>query len=109
MLQYYKFVSKTVYEESVSHLTEVFHQSDNMLKEVTNQNLTYLHMWAENLQNLSDEREIRDYIEKAQEDAGFLDFYFSQLTETTRWSQAKPGILDYRKKWKKRSGREMIL
>ena len=104
VLQYYKFVSKTVYEESVSHLTEVFHQSDNMLREVTNQNLTYLHMWAENLQNLSDEREIRDYIEKAQEDA-----IFSQLTETTRWSQAKPGILDYRKKWKKRSGREMIL
>ena len=45
MFQYYKFVSKTVYEESVSHLTEVFHQSDNMLREVTNQNLTYLHMW----------------------------------------------------------------
>ena len=24
--QYFEFVSKTVYEESVSHLTEVFHQ-----------------------------------------------------------------------------------
>ena len=30
--QYFKFVSETVYEESVSHLTEVFHQSDNMLR-----------------------------------------------------------------------------
>ena len=29
--RYFEFVSKTVYEESVSHLTEVFHQSDNML------------------------------------------------------------------------------
>ena len=38
-LQYFKFVSKTVYEESVSHLTEVFHQSDNMLKELTDKNL----------------------------------------------------------------------
>ena len=74
--QYFKFVSETVYEESVSHLTEVFHQSDNMLRELTNKNLTYLHMWGENLQHTSGENEIRDYIEKAQEDAGFLEFYF---------------------------------
>ena len=74
--QYFKFVSETVYEESVSHLTEVFHQSDNMLRELTNKNLTYLHMWGENLQHISGENEIRDYIEKAQEDAGFLEFYF---------------------------------
>ena len=93
VLQYYKFVSKTVYEESVSHLTEVFHQSDNMLKEVTNQNLTYLHMWAENLQNLSDEREIRDYIEKAQEDAGFLDFYFLSADGNYKMVTGKTGYL----------------
>ena len=74
--QYFKFVSETVYEESVSHLTEVFHQSDNMLRELTNKNLTYLHMWGENLQHTAGENEIRDYIEKAQEDAGFLEFYF---------------------------------
>ncbi len=55
VFRYFGFVSKTVYEESVSHLTEVFHQSDNMLSELTNKNLTYLHMWGENLQNTSDE------------------------------------------------------
>ena len=76
VFQYLGFVSKTVYEESVSHLTEVFHQSDNMLRELINKNLTYLHMWGENLQNTSSEDEICDYIEKAQEDAGFLEFYF---------------------------------
>ena len=32
VFQYFRFVSKTVYEESVSHLTEIFHQSDRMLK-----------------------------------------------------------------------------
>ena len=74
--QYFGFISKTVYEESVSHLTEVFHQSDNMLKELADKNLTYLHMWGENLQNISSEDEIRDYIKKAQEDAGFVEFYF---------------------------------
>ena len=29
VFRYFEFVSKTVYEESVSHLTEIFHQSDN--------------------------------------------------------------------------------
>ena len=76
VFRYFDFVSKTIYEESVSHLTEVFHQSDNMLRELTDKNLTYLHMWGENLQNTASEEEIRDYIKKAQEDAGFLEFYF---------------------------------
>ena len=62
--QYFEFVSKTVYEESVSHLTEVFHQSDNMMRELTDKNLTYLHMWGENLQNTSSEDEIRDYMNR---------------------------------------------
>ena len=43
--RYFEFVSKTVYEESVSHLTEIFHQSDHMSKELTDKNLTYLHIW----------------------------------------------------------------
>ena len=76
IFQYFRFVSKTVYEESVSHLTEVFHQSDNMLRELTDKNLTYLHMWGDNLQNITSEDEIRDYIKKAQENAGFVEFYF---------------------------------
>ena len=76
VFRYLEFVSKTVYEESVSHLTEIFHQSDNMLSELTNKNLTYLHIWGEYLQNTSDESEISEYIEKAQEEAGFLEFYF---------------------------------
>mgnify|MGYP000453026287 CR=1 FL=1 len=60
--QYFGFVSKTVYEESVSHLTEVFHQSDNMLRELSNKNLTYLHMWSKYLQDAPSESKIRDYI-----------------------------------------------
>ena len=108
VFRYFGFVSKTIYEESVSHLTEVFHQSDNMLRELTDKNLNYLHMWGENLQDISSEGEIRDYIKKAQEDAGFLDFFFCQLTGTIRWQQGKPDTLDYRKILKMRSGREMM-
>ena len=93
VFQYFKFVSKTVYEESVSHLTEVFHQSDNMLRELTDKNLTYLHMWGENLQNTSSEDEIRKYIEKAQEDAGFLDFFFLSADGNYKMATGKTGYL----------------
>ena len=93
VFQYFKFVSKTVYEESVSHLTEIFHQSDNMLRELTDKNLTYLHMWGENLQNISSEVEIRNYIEKAQEDAGFLDFFFLSADGNYKMATGKTGYL----------------
>ena len=58
-------------------MTEVFHQSNNVLNELANKNLTYLHMWGEYLKKVSDESEIRDYIDKAQEEAGFFIFLFS--------------------------------
>jgi len=93
VFQYLGFISKTVYEESVSHLAEVFHQSDNMLRELTDKNLTYLHMWGENLQNISDEDEIRDYIKKAQENAGFVEFFFLSADGNYKAVTGKTGYL----------------
>ena len=93
VFQYYRFVSKTIYEESVSHLTEVFHQSDNMLRELTDKNLTYLHMWGENLQDISNEDEIRDYIKKAQADVGFLDFFFLSADGNYKMTTGETGYL----------------
>ena len=93
VFQYFGFISKTVYEESVSHLTEVFHQSDNMLRELTDKNLTYLHMWGENLQDISNEDEIRDYIKKAQKDAGFMEFYFLSAEGNYKMATGETGYL----------------
>ena len=93
VFQYFGVVSETIYEESVSHLTEVFHQSDNMLRELTEKNLTYLHMWGENLQNTASEEEIRDYIKKAQEDAGFLEFYFLSADGNYKMATGETGYL----------------
>ena len=93
VFQYFGFVSKTIYEESVSHLTEVFHQSDNMLRELTDKNPTYLHMWGENLQNISSEDEIHDYIKKAQEDAGFLEFFFLSADGNYQTATGENGYL----------------
>ena len=75
-IQYTRFVSKTVYQESTSHLTEIFHQSNKALNELVNKNLTYLHMWSAYLQKASTEKEICDYINKVQEETGLSGVYF---------------------------------
>ena len=75
-VRYVSFVSRTIYQESTSHLEEVLHKSNHMLKEMVRKNLTYLHLYNGFLENTSDEAEIQAYIEEAQQDTGFAAFYF---------------------------------
>ena len=75
-VRYLSFVSRTIYQESISHLEEVLHKSNNMLKEMVRKNLTYLHLYNGFLESTSDEDEIQAYIEAAQQNTGFADFYF---------------------------------
>ena len=75
-VRYLSFVSRTIYQESTSHLEEVLHKSNNMLKEMVRKNLTYLHLYNGFLESASDEDEIQTYIEAAQQNTGFADFYF---------------------------------
>ena len=75
-VRYISFVSQTIYQESTSHLEEVLHKSNHMLKEMVRKNLTYLHLYNGFLENTSNEAEIQAYIEEAQQNAGFANFYF---------------------------------
>ena len=75
-VRYISFVSQTIYQESTSHLEEVLHKSNNMLQEMVRKNLTYLHLYNGFLENTSNEAEIQAYIEEAQQNTGFADFYF---------------------------------
>ena len=75
-VRYISFVSQTIYQESTTHLEEVLHKSNNMLTEMVRKNLTYLHLYNGFLENTSDEAEIQTYIEAAQQNTGFADFYF---------------------------------
>ena len=75
-VRYLSFASRTIYQESTSHLEELLHKSNNMLKEMVRKNLTYLHLYNGFLESTSDEDEIQAYIEAAQQNTGFADFYF---------------------------------
>ena len=74
--RYISFMSQTIYQESTSHLEEVLYKSNSMLKEMVRKNLTYLHLYNGFLESTSDEDEIQAYIEAAQQNIGFADFYF---------------------------------
>ena len=75
-VRYISFVSQTIYQESTSHLEEVLHKSNNMLKELVRKNVSYLHLYNGFLETASDEAEIQAYIGAAQQEAGFAEFYF---------------------------------
>ena len=92
-IRYTRFVSKTVYQESTSHLTEIFHQSNKALNELVNKNLTYLHMWSAYLQKASTENEICDYINKVQEEIGFSGFYFLSFDGNYKTITGETGYL----------------
>ena len=53
-IQYLSFVSQTIYQESTSHLEEVLHKSNNMLKEMVRKNVSYLHLYNCFLESTSD-------------------------------------------------------
>ena len=74
--RYTRFVARTVYQESVSHLGELLHQSNIRLNELVHSNSNYLHMWGRHLAHATDDAAIRLYIEEAQEETGFHQFYF---------------------------------
>lgn len=75
-VRYYSFVSQTIYAESISHLTEIFHQANRSLNNLVGRNWTNMHLWADYLQDVSDEKEIDSFVAHAKEETGFTDFYF---------------------------------
>ena len=73
---YLSFVSKTIYAESTEHLEEVLHKSNNMLSLIVRKNLSYLHLWNGFLSSDPDDASTQAYLESAQQQLGFAEFYF---------------------------------
>ena len=66
-LRYYTLVTQTVYEESVSHLRELLHQTGTVLNGFVEHNMTYLHMRSISIQEIDE------------------DEYIHQKTRERRW------------------------
>ena len=69
-------MSKTIYAESTEHLEEVLHKSNNMLSMIVKKNISYLHLWNGFLSSDPDDASTQAYLESAQQQLGFAEFYF---------------------------------
>ena len=65
-LLYYTLVTQTVYEESVSHLRELLHQTGTVLNGFVEHNMTYLHMRSISIQEIDEDEDIQQYLEKVE-------------------------------------------
>lgn len=68
--RYFSFVSRTFYQESTSHLSEILHKSDNMLNHLVSRNRMLLHLWGDFLDNASSEEQIRSSLNEMKGETG---------------------------------------
>ena len=73
---YFEFVSQTIYEESIAHLTEIFHQANQTLYNLVSVNWSRMRMWEPYLAAATNEGDIKSYVEQARVESHFTDFFF---------------------------------
>lgn len=86
-------VTQTVYEESVSHLRELLHQTGTVLNGFVEHNMTYLHMRSISIQEIDEDEDIQQYLEKVKRLEGIQNEeqrewnfeYIHQKTRERRW------------------------
>ena len=75
-IRYFSFVSRTVYQESTSHLSEILHKSNNMLNHLVSRNRMLLHLWGDFLDNASSEEQIRASLNEMKGETGCAALFF---------------------------------
>ena len=73
-LAYFNFVSRTIYEESTAHLTEIFHQANQTLHNLVSVNWSRMRMWVPYLEAAESEADIASYVNQAREESNFTNF-----------------------------------
>ena len=73
---YFSFASKMIYEESSRHLTEIYSQVRNSLRDVVKEKWNLLTVWKQYIMREQDEAVISEFISEQKAKWGFSDFYF---------------------------------
>ena len=93
---YFGFVSRTIYEESTAHLTEIFHQANQTLYNLVSVNWSRMRMWAPYLGKTESDEEVVAYVDQAREESHFTDFYFISRNGEYLTLTGNRGYLDLR-------------
>lgn len=73
---YFTFVSSMVYQESSSHLKEIYTQSNKAFNGIVSAKWKSLNDWLPYLEKVRNDEKMLQYISDRQEQWGFTDFYF---------------------------------
>lgn len=73
---YFTFVSSMVYQESSSHLKEIYTQSNKAFNGIVSEKWKSLNDWLPYLEKVRNDEKMLQYISDRQEQWGFTDFYF---------------------------------
>ena len=95
---FFDFVSRTIYEESTAHLTEIFHQANQTLNNLVSNNWSRMRMWAPYLEETRSNEEIEAYVNRGQEECNFTDFFFISRDGTYMELDGKLGYLNLGRK-----------
>ena len=93
---YFEFVTRTIYEESTAHLVEIFNQANQRLYNLVSFNWSRMRMWAPYLETAENEADIQDYVNQAQAESNFTDFYFISRNGEYLTLEGQMGYLDLR-------------
>ena len=73
---YFNFASQMIYEESSRHLTEIYTQVRDSLRDIVKEKWNLLTVWKQYIKRENDEKLIEEFINEQKAKWGFTDFYF---------------------------------
>ncbi len=73
---YYKFTSHLIFKDSVTHLEEVFSQSNQSLEQLVNKKWMNMKDWSNYFRDVQDDSMMDGYICDLKENNTFIEFYF---------------------------------
>lgn len=95
---YWDFVSRTIYDESTAHLSEIFHQANQALYNMVSVNWSRMRMWTPYIEAAEKEQDIVEYVNQAREESYFTDFFFISRNGDYITLEGQKGYLDLRGK-----------
>ena len=92
--RYFRFVSDMIYQESASHLKEIYHQSNQALNGLVAHNWSTMRMWLPYLRDVESDALVSDFVNIIQEEKGFTSFYFMSRNGEYLTVDGRTGYLD---------------
>ena len=90
---YFVFASTMIYEESTSHLKEIYTQVNKAFSSIVAERWKRLNDWLPYLERASSDEDVAQYIGERQKQWGFTDFYFISHDGDYITSDGKTGYI----------------